>query len=218
VDRAKIALSVSDSGQLIAGGATKKVEIAILDGNGAPLTRFNGIASLNFPKNSGQFSRQFVTIRDGKNLDSIEFTPGTLAVQNATADISIPGISEISGNSLTILPAAPMRVALTSSVAVLEARAGNSTEIQATLYDRFSNVAYNHSGGLNAQFVIPDIYAKQGSIEKTAPFTNGVARTTFKTTKKPGSLYYAVEVTPGLESNSFEVTDKSGARLNIKGY
>jgi hypothetical protein len=111
-----------------------------------------------------------------------------------------------------------MRVALTSSVAVLEARAGNSTEIQATLYDRFANVAYNHSGGLNAQFTIPDIYTRYGTLDATASFNSGIARTTFKTTKKPGSLYYAVEVTPGLESNSFEVTDKSGARLNIKGY
>jgi hypothetical protein len=218
VDRAKIALSVADSGQLIAGGAAKKVDLSVLDGNGNALNRFNGIASLDFPKNSGRFSRQFVTIRDGKNLDPIEFTPGTLAVQNATADVTIPGINEIAGNSLTILPAAPMRVALTSSVAVLEARIGNETEIQATLYDRFSNVAYNHPGGTNARFNIPEVYARYGTIGESATFTNGVARTTLKTTKKPGSLYYTVEVTPGLESNTFEVADKSGARLVIKGY
>ncbi len=202
-------MSVDDRDRIIAGGDKKKVSLEVTTPSGEVLTKFSGIASLDFPRNSGSFSRAFVQIRDGKNLDPIEFTPGTLAVQNASIDVQIPGIREVTGGTLTILPNAPMRVGLTSGVATLEARTGNETEILATLYDRFGNVAYNHPSGMTATFAIPSGYAKYGSIDATGGFTNGVAKSKLRTTKKPGTLYYTVAVSPGLEANTFSITDKS---------
>lgn len=111
-----------------------------------------------------------------------------------------------------------MRVGLASSVTTLEARTGNETEIQASLYDRFGNLAYNHPNGMTASFAIPTGYAQYGSIDATSTFTNGVAKSKLRTTKKPGTLYYTTTVSPGLEGNTFSIQDKSGATLVIKGY
>ncbi len=95
IDYAKIRVNVPNRTALIAGGSGQLVNLEIADSAGQILTGFNGVASIDFPKNSGSFDTQFVQILNGKNKDPITFKPGTVAVIDAKIDIQVPGIKDI---------------------------------------------------------------------------------------------------------------------------
>lgn len=219
IDSAKIRVNVPDRANLVAGGSGQTVTLEIVDAGGAVLDGFNGVASIDFPKNSGTFDTQFVQIQNGKNTTPILFKPGSVALKDGKIDVQVPGIKDIEGGTLTILPNVPMRVGLSTDTAKLEAKSGNSAGITAQLFDRYGNLAFNHTGGLIANFKIPSGYGKYGSLgASTVAFVNGVAETRINASSNPGTLYFTAEVTPGLEQNSFTIVDESGANLVIKGY
>ncbi len=216
IDSAKIAVDIPSRENIIAGAGEKDVTVRITDANGKNLDGFNGIASIDFPKNSGKFSSPFVQIQNGVSSQALKFIAGTVAVENGKIDVQVPGIKEVVGGNLTILPDAPMRVGLSADTTTLEARKDAQTRVQAKLYDRYGNLATNHSAGMRASFSIPNGYGKFGSVSAGMDFVRGVASADIRATKNPGTLYYKVSVTPGLETNSFTVSDKSGASLAIK--
>lgn len=90
-----------------------------------------------------------------------------------------------------------MRVGLISDAAKMEATPGLSTAIRAELFDRYGNLAYNHTPGYTATFKVPTGYGKFGSIT-TGPvsFDKGVAIGQLTATSNPGTIYYIAEVSP----------------------
>lgn len=99
----------------------------------------------------------------------------------------------------------------------MEARDGNMNRTRATLYDRYGNVAYNTTG-YNLTLKIPEGSEKYASLPKTEyAFTNGILDFDIRTTALPGKAYILGTVVPGLESNSFSVTDRSKKTLTISG-
>lgn len=89
-----------------------------------------------------------------------------------------------------------MRVGLSSTNSMLEANRDSKTTIEARLYDRFGNIAYNHAPGMTIDFKIPEGFGKYGSIEGATGFSRGVASATLHATKNPGTLYYIATVSP----------------------
>lgn len=164
VETAKIQVEVADRDTIVAGKDPHEITIKVLDDKGAVMSGFSGIASLDFPKNSGVISTSFVNIRDGVSVDKILFTPKYLAAENLAIDIQIPGIKDIDGNFITVLPDVPMRVGLAPDQTDLEARSGVQTTVTAKLFDRYGNLAYNHLEGMKAKFTVPGISAKYGRI------------------------------------------------------
>ncbi len=226
IDYAKIQVNVANRGSLVAGGSGQTVTLKITDNLGQVLTGFNGVASLDFPKNSGFFSTPFVQITNGTNSGALTFTPGTVAILDAKIDVQVPGIVDVEGGTLSILPNVPMRVGLLSDTAKFEAKVGNSAGITAQLFDRYGNIAYNHPAGMSANFTIPSGYGKYGSISGgNVPFANGEAKVQINSSSSPGTLYYMVEVAPGLETNTFTIegenidtTPPTKTSVTIKGY
>lgn len=219
VDNARMSIEVDDKDHIIVGKAPHEVRIKVLDKNGKLLDGFSGVASLDFPKNSGVFSTSFVSIKNGVSNEKIFFTPQFVAGENLAMDIQIPGIKSIDGNTISVLPDLPMRVGLAPDQASLEARTDVHTRITAKLFDRYGNLAYNHPAGLKANFFTPESAKQYGRITaENVDFVQGVARSELAVSSTPGTAYFGVRVAPGLESNSFTVSDKSGANLTIHGY
>ncbi|MDD2745687.1 MAG: VCBS repeat-containing protein, partial [Candidatus Gracilibacteria bacterium] len=219
IDYAKIRVNIPGRSTIVAGGTETDVNLEVVDADGQVLTGFNGVASIDFPKNSGKFSTSFIQIENGKNKVAVKFTPGSVAVIDGKIDVQIPGIQDIENGTLSVLPSVPMRVGLQTDTSKMEAKVGKSATVTAQLFDRYGNLAYNHPTGMTAKFSIPSGYGKYGSIAGgDVPFTNGVARAQVNASSNPGTLYFTVEATPGLESNSFTISDASGAALVIKGY
>ncbi|MFZ4461251.1 MAG: hypothetical protein ACOYN2_01555 [Patescibacteria group bacterium] len=219
VDTAKIQVDVDGRESIVAGKDAHEIHIKILDEKGAVMEGFSGVASLDFPKNSGVISTSFVNIKNGVNVDKVTFTPKYLAAENLAIDIQIPGIKDLSGNVITVLPDVPMRVGLSPDQTDLEARTGVQTTVTAKLFDRYGNLAYNHAEGMKAKFNLPGVSKKYASLNPDeVSFQKGVARTQLAVTNNPGTAYFSVTVSPGLEQNSFTVKDTSGASLVIKGY
>lgn len=219
IDNAKIRVNIPGRSAIVAGGTETEVNLEVIDSAGQVLTGFNGVASIDFPKNSGKFSTSFIQIENGKNNGAVKFTPGSVALIDGKIDVQIPGIQDIENGTLTVLPNVPMRVGLQTDLSKLEAKIGKSATVTAQLFDRYGNIAYNHPAGMTAKFSIPSGYGKYGSITGgEVPFANGVARAQVNASSNPGTLYFTVEASPGLESNSFTISDASGAALVIKGY
>ncbi len=122
VDYAKIHVDVDSSDTIVAGKDPHEVHIKVVDKNGALIDGFSGVASLDFPKNSGVLSTNFVSIKNGVNTDKITLTPKYLAAKNLALDIQIPGIKDIESNTVTVLPDVAMRVGLSADQTSLEAR------------------------------------------------------------------------------------------------
>lgn len=74
IDDAKVIATIEGGNSVVAGSSPRPFQLTIARPDGSILTGFNGIASLDFPKNSGIFSSQFVEIKDGKS-SPITFTP-----------------------------------------------------------------------------------------------------------------------------------------------
>ena len=146
IDYAKIRVGIPNRENIVAGGTGQTVNLEIVDANGGVLDGFNGVASIDFPKNSGSFDTQFVQIQNGKNTTPIKFNPGSVAIQGGKIDVQVPGIKDIEGGTLTVLPNLPMRVGLSTDTNNLEAKIGNSAGITAKLFDRYGNLAFNHPG------------------------------------------------------------------------
>lgn len=136
----------------------------------------------------------------------------------------VPGVKDVEGNVLTVYPDVPMRVSLETEKPAIEALTGETETVTAKLFDRYGNLAYNHGGGAYAsKFSIPEHFRKYlrfpGKVfAAESKFKEGVATVTVETTRLPGSPYVIAEVSPGLESNSYTVTDKTGGSVTISGY
>jgi hypothetical protein len=69
IDSAKIAMEMPKD--FVVGSPEKEVSLKIVDNEGKVLDGFNGIASLDFPKNSGKFTTPFVQIQNGVSTQKI---------------------------------------------------------------------------------------------------------------------------------------------------
>lgn len=224
LDYAKILVDVENRAKITAGTGTHAVTIRAVDAGGNALAGFDAAASIDFVKLSGTLSANFLKLKDGNSGTGLVLTPGTLAGENLTLDVRIPGIRDIEGNVVTVFPDVPMRVALETEKAMMEAKTGESETITARLFDRYGNLAYNHAEKeYLARFSIPEAFRKSLRLpENLTAFDNafqkGVASVTVSATKTPGTPYLSVEVIPGLEKNAFTVSDKSGKSITIAGY
>lgn len=111
----------------------------------------------------------------------------------------------------------------------MEAREGNTENTRATLYDRYGNIAYNTLGyrlmvniPLESQkyaiLASDEIPSVSSDISRaTYAFSGGMLDFTLGTTALPGKAYIIGTVVPGLESNTFDITDKSDKTLTVTG-
>ncbi|MDQ1344300.1 MAG: hypothetical protein QG650_1020, partial [Patescibacteria group bacterium] len=225
IDYAKAVVEVENRDSFVVGKAPHAVKVKVVDKDGKTLTGFHGVAAVNFPKLSGTFDTNFVAIQDGLSSTGFVLTPKYVAAENLRIDVRIPGVRDVEGDVLTVYPDVPMRVALETEKPSIEARIGGETEkITAKLFDRYGNLAYNHgSGAFTAKFSIPNHFQKNlrfvgDTYVAESKFNKGIATTEVQSTRMPGTPYVIVEVTPGLESNSYTVTDESGKTLTVTGY
>ncbi len=220
VEYAKAVVDVASRDSVRAGTGSHAVSVRIADRSGTTISDFSGVASVGFPEFSGTLSSEFVQIKNGV-ADSLTFFPGTLAGENLALDVRVPGVRDVEGNVLDVRPDAPMAVRLDADGSDMEALPGVSKTVRAKLFDRYGNLV-TESAGLSAKFSVPTEYARflrlsGNSTAVTAAFSGGVATAETFATGMPGTPYVLVEVTPGLESNSFSVTDESGASVTVRG-
>lgn len=217
IDFAKVSVEVEDKEHIIVGKAKHKVNIKILDRNNQILSGYNGILSLDFPKLSGMMSTPFIHITKGLSDTEIFLTPGYVAEKNLHIQAQIPGISTIEGDTVTVLPDVPMSFSFVKKDDRIEAKEGNLDNTRATLYDRYGNIA-STAAGYNLTLRIPTESQKYASLPQSVySFSNGILDFNIAATALPGKAYIIGTVTPGLESNSFTVTDKSNQTLTITG-
>lgn len=217
VDFAKVSIEVADREHIVAGKEKHAVHIRVLDKNNQVLSGYNGIISLDFPKLSGTLNTPFVRIAQGISETGMFLTPGYVAEKNLRILSQVPGISVVEGNVVTILPDVPMSFAFVKKDDRMEARESNLNNTRATLYDRYGNIAHTATG-YNLTLRIPEESQKYASISVAEHvFSNGTLDFDIGATALPGKAYIIGTVSPGLESNSFTVTDKSNKTLTITG-
>lgn len=217
IDFAKISLEVDNRNQIVAGKEPHIVRVKILDKNNQVLGGYNGIISLDFPKLSGTISTPLLHITNGLSDTGTLLTPAFVAEKNLHIQAQIPGISAIEGDIVTVLPDVPMSFAFLKADDRIEAKVGLLDNTRATLYDRYGNVAYNTTG-YKLTLSIPLESQKYATISQTeVPFVDGILNFNIGVTTLPGKAYIIGTVTPGLESNSFTITDKSAQTLMING-
>ncbi len=217
IDFAKVSVEVADREHIVAGKEKHAVRIRVLDRNNQVLSGYNGILSLDFPKLSGTLSTPFVRIAKGVSETDIFLTPGYVAEKNLRILSQIPGVSAMEGDVVTILPDVPMSFAFVKKDDRMEAREGNLNTTRATLYDRYGNIAYT-AMGYNLTLRIPEESQKYASIADTEhTFSGGTLDFDIGATALPGKAYIIGKVAPGLESNSFTITDKSNRTLTVTG-
>lgn len=84
-------MEIKNRETVIAGGDETEAEIKVADRNGLTINGFNGIASIDFPENSGVFNTEFVRIENGTSSGSgLKFKPGTVALVDGKIDVQIP--------------------------------------------------------------------------------------------------------------------------------
>lgn len=180
IDFAKIALEVADKDNIVVGKNAHKVTIQIRDKNNQVMTGYNGIASLDFPKLSGSFNTPFVHIKNGVSEGNILLTPAYVAEKNLRIQVQIPGLGTVEGDSVNVLPDAPMSFAFATQADRMEAREGNTQNTRATLYDRYGNIAYN-TLGYRLMVNIPLESQKYATLIPTASKTPASGTNTLKT-------------------------------------
>ncbi|MFZ3232395.1 MAG: VCBS repeat-containing protein [Patescibacteria group bacterium] len=224
LDYAKAVVDVENRDKIVVGKEPHAVRIKLVDGDGKILTGFDGVAALNFPQLSGVFDTNYLAIKDGLSTTGALLSPKYVAGKDLKIETYVPGVKDVEGNVLTVYPDVPMRVSLETEKPAIEARTGETETVTAKLFDRYGNLAYNHAdGAYSSKFSIPELFHKYlrfpGKVfAKDSQFKEGIATVTVETTRLPGSPYVIAEVAPGLESNSYSVTDKSGSTVTISGY
>lgn len=224
LDYAKAVVEVADRANVVVGKEAHAVNVKVVDAAGVTLQGFDGVAAVAFPELSGTFDTNFVAIKDGKTSTGLLLTPKYVAGKKLAVDVRIPGVKDVEGNELDVLPDVPMRVALETEKPAMEARPGETQTVTARLFDRYGNLAYNHpENAVTAKFSVPSEFRKYlrlggNAFSAESKFSGGVATVTVGSTRLPGTPYLVVEVSPGLETNSFAVTDKSGSTVVVSGY
>ena len=221
IDSARIHVSVDSPDSIVVGGTAHAVHVSILGTDGTPITGLSGVASLSFPKLSGTLSGTVVTIKDGTTTDPIALVPQFVAGNNLTLSVTMPGITTVDGNTVNILADSPMSIGMTVDHPQMEATAGSTSAVHATLYDRYGNIVMN-APSYSIRFNIPTTYRDQvnfgsGQYMQKASFQNGVADTTIGTTGISGTSYIVGTVTPALEKNSFTVANQDGQSVTVQG-
>lgn len=216
IEYAKISMDVENRERIIAGKESHTVHVKVLDKDNRVLDGYNGVMSLDFPKLSGTLSAPFVRIVNGAST-GITLTPGYVAERNLHIQAQIPGIDDIEGDTVTVLPDVPMSFSFAKKDERIEAMEGNMDPTRATLYDRYGNIPYNATG-YSLVLHIPDEYKKYATLSGTGyAFSGGILDFDIGATSLPGKAYIVGSVLPKLESNSFTVTDKSDKTLTISG-
>lgn len=224
LDYAKAVVEVENRDNIVVGKEPHAVRVKLVDENGKALSGFDGVAAINFPALSGIFDTNYLGIKNGLSATGALLTPKYVAGKDLKIDVRVPGVKDVENDLVTVYPDVPMRVSLETEKPAIEAKTGETETVTAKLFDRYGNLAYNHAeGAYSSKFSIPEHFRKYlrfpGKVFATdSKFKEGVATVTVETTRLPGSPYVIAEVTPGLESNSYTVTDKSGASVMVSGY
>lgn len=224
IDFAKISVEIEGRDTIVAGKNKHRVTIKLLDREGKLLDRknesnggFNGIVAMDFPALSGRLNMPFAKIVDGQSVDDIFLTPGYVAGKNLQMQMQIPGITTIVGDRVTVSPDVPMSFSFAKKDARLEAKKDNATRVRATMYDRYGNIA-NNTTGYTLALSIPEGLAKYASVSSNSVnFTEGALEFDLRSTALPGRAYVIGTVTPGLETNTFSVTDRSKKVVTVSG-
>lgn len=145
LDYAKAVVDVENRHSLVVGTGSHLVNIRVVDKTGNELSGFDGMATVSFPKLSGTFDTNYVAIKNAKTATGFLLSPKYVAAKDLKIDVRIPGIRDIEGNIVTVLPDVAMRVALQTEKPAMEAKTGETESIFARLFDRYGNLAYNHA-------------------------------------------------------------------------
>lgn len=219
VDDASVVLSLDRRNAIVAGSGSHTGQLRVVDGNGAPLA-LTSAAAISVLDNAGVLSKTLITISGGVS-EPFLFSPGTRALSGAQILIQVPGVPRIVDATFTILPGAPMEMALTSDASQLEALTGSVFRIRATLLDRYGNIAWNHPTPSTVRLEIPAAYRRSGSMsassDRTLSFTRGTADATLTATEVPGRIFLIGTASPALESNSFSLETEPGRTTTVNG-
>lgn len=188
IDYAKISVDVADRDNIVAGKNPHTLNFRVLDKNNQVLSGYSGVMSLDFPKLSGTLSVPFVRVQNGVSTGVI-LTPGYVAEKDLRIQAQIPGINDVEGNTVTVLPDVPMSFAFAKQYDRIEAVEGNTDRVRATLYDRYGNISYN-APGYSLSLHIPDEYAKHAVLSGTGyAFSGGALEFDIGATSLPGKAY-----------------------------
>lgn len=219
---AKVSLEVENRTNIVVGGDPHVVRFKVSDGQGNLLTNFKGVLSVSFPTTSGTLSKDFIRIEGGVSKEDLVLKPGFLAAKDVRFNVSVPGVSRVENDTVTVLPGVPMSVEMRTANPKIEAKIGSKTIVQAALHDRYGNLAYNHAPGYTIALSIPNEYENYvsfggGSAQAGASFQEGRANVEVFATRFPGTSYVIGTVAPSLEANTVTYTDAKGNSATLKG-
>lgn len=217
INSANASVEMNNRNNLVVGTGSFDTKVVIKDEAWNKIDDFSGVAYLDFPAVSGVFSSNSVKIINWES-ELVQFKPNFVAWKNIKIWVTIPGIPEVSWNFINILPDVPMSVELTSSNDKIEAKIWEKTTVKATLYDRYSNVAYNVINQ-KIKFEILDEYKNyvnfSWSYLKEIPVVNWEATADVNSSSIPGQAYIIATASPDLSSNSFTFNDKNWVSLTL---
>lgn len=212
VENAKIHVEVANPNNIVVGTGSHDIKISVLGADGKKIDGFSGIASIDFPKLSGTLNTSFVTIENGESSGALSLTPAFVSGHDLKLDIQIPGIDQIEGNTVNVLPDHPMSFEFQSDTSKVEAVAGNKIHIRASLYDQYGNIADNATGYSLSGSVLRNsekyISFPDGTTAKSGTFSGGTIDFDLAATDFPGRGYLVGSVSPSLKNNSFTVIRK----------
>jgi hypothetical protein len=153
---------------------------------------------VSIPELAGTLSTNLIAIKDGVGIAPLTFTPYIVA-QNAKLSVQVLGVQEIMGNTFTIHPEKPARIGFSDVSEKIEAREGNYVQAQASLYDRYGNVASYKTDDYTATLTILSKYTPMIHFTPASPghrtelgmskeygFVNGTAIANVYTSEIPG--------------------------------
>lgn len=216
VETAKATVTFDGGAKPRVGGGSYPFSIHVTDGAGAPLP-VNAVATFRFPESLGRLDAAAVAVEKG--VARATLITGFLAARSGKLDVSVPGITDISGNEFAVLPGDPMTVDVRPASPELSADGKDVTSVRAVLLDRFGNTVFDSAPEYAADFSISNPSALSFLPGQTATgikFVEGeTPRVIVRATQFAGTAYAVATVTPALENNSFTYVDPQDASRSV---
>lgn len=200
LDDIRINMSVVGS-QAKVGWEAVKYNIVFTDGNGNILDRLKSRVYFKLPKQYGQVSKAYFPVKNWRA--QIEFTPKTLAVENAQVELEIEGSNTLFHKNIRILPEDPIKIDLHLSAAKIEANPQAKTIVEAVLKDRYNNDVFTDS---STQVLFEIANQSSNILSITTPrkqVSKGKVQFEVFGTQNPGTGFFKVHSIPPLSNNSF---------------
>ncbi|MCH2188381.1 hypothetical protein MK079_00960 [Candidatus Gracilibacteria bacterium] len=196
---------IPQSGQPEVGGGVYSYDVSLRDSGGSILTDFDSRVYLSMDSTYGTSTGSFSVMDDGQA--TVAFTTTNVAGQNIPLSFQIEGVAQVLTQNIDIHPDDPIKLDIVVPSEPIEADGSSSTTVSVELKDQYGNVVFTD----NATSLDLDIFEGYTPVISVptdiVTVSGGVGQFEVFSTTTPGTGYFSVTATPGLESNSFDLGD-----------